>query len=298
MIKLLIIFLVLIGGFFVGPLLEGHKGSAVFEVENYRVTMSFITFVFLSFIGILCLYLIHWTMTNLFDSKTAFGNWLREKSPRKAAKRLEQAQLYLLEGNYQQAGKLFMKSAKGAHNSTLSYLLAAQSHIDNNQLIPANQLLEKAAKCCQSKEKLAFQIVQIRLQIKNHEYEIARTSVDKLLAEKPRNPEVLRLADQIYYETGDYQAVIDLLPIMYKVKVYNESQLDQFKQAAYLGRIKQLSVSDDPFALAQWWNAQPRAIQNELIYQKAMATCLVQNGQQQEAQKLLTTIAKKEQKSA
>lgn len=292
MTRILIIFLVLVGGFFLGPLLQGHQGSAVFVIANYKISMSFFSFVILLLLAFLCLYLVYWFLKQIFNSKTMLGNWLRSKSPQKAVKRIEQAQLSLLEGDYQKAAKLFMKSAKGAKNTTLSYLLAAQAQIENDQLIPANQSLEQAASSCQPREMFAFQLVQLRLQIKNHEYDNAQIIIERLLNEKPRNPEVLRLADQMYYETANYQAVIELLPAMYKAKVYTESQLDQFKQAAYIGRIKQLSTNGDPQALMKWWKSQPRAILNNVSYQKAMVYCLKQLGQTAEAEKLLMTITK------
>ncbi|OTQ69716.1 hypothetical protein B6D17_09985 [Gilliamella apis] len=296
MLKILIIFLVLVGGFFLGPILEGNQGSAIFEVSKYRISMSFNSFVILQLLGLLVLYLVYEIGKKIFNSKTAFGEWLRLKSPKKSIKRVEQAQFYLLQGDYQQAAKLFMKSAKGAKSSTLSYLLAAQAQIDADQLIAANQSLAEAAKCCQPKELFAFQLVQIRLQLKNHEYSAAKITIEKLLNEKPRNVEILRLADQLYYETEDYQSVIDLLPIMYKTKAYPDSQLDQFRQAAYIGRIKQLSTNSDPLALIKWWKQQPKVIVNNLANQKAMANYLNQLGQTAEAEKLNKSILKLEQK--
>ena len=296
MLKILIIFLVLVGGFFLGPIFEGHQGSAVFEVAKYRISMSFNSFVILQLLGLLVLYLVYEICKKIFNSKTALGEWLRLKSPKKSVKRVEQAQFYLLQGDYQQAAKLFMKSAKGAKSSTLSYLLAAQAQIDADQLIAANQSLAEAAKFCQPKELFAFQLVQIRLQLKNHEYSAAKITIEKLLNEKPRNVEILRLADQLYYETEDYQSVIDLLPIMYKTKAYPDSQLDQFRQAAYIGRIKQLSTNSDPLALIKWWKQQPKVIVNNLANQKAMANYLNQLGQTAEAEKLTKSIIRLEQK--
>lgn len=294
MFKILIIFLVLVGGFFLGPLFEGHQGSAVFEVAKYRISMSFNSFMILQIIGLLCLYLIYKLFSKIFNTK--LGNWFRLRSPKKSIKRIEQAQFYLLEGDYRQAAKLFMKSAKGAKSSTLSYLLAAQAQIDDDQLIAANQSLEQAAKSCQPNELFAFQIVQIRLQIKNHEYCSAKITIEKLLNEKPRNIELLKLADQLYYESQDYQAVIELLPILYKTKAYPDSQLDQFKQAAYIGRIKQLSMDIDPLALIKWWKKQPKSIINNLANQKAMANYLTQLGQTAEAERLKRNIMRLEQK--
>lgn len=296
MLKILIIFLALVGGFFLGPLLQGHQGSAVFEVANYKISMSFISFVILELLGLLCLYICYWLFEKIFNSKTMLGYWLRSKSPKKSAKRLEQAQLSLLEGDYKQASKFFMKSAKASTNTALSFLLAAQTQIDNDEVIPANQSLEQAAKHCQPNELFAYQLVQVRLQIKNREYDAARVTIENLLNEKPRNPEVLRLADQIYYDTQDYQAIIDLMPAMYKAGAFSESQLDQFKQVAYVSRIKQLSTDSDPLALIKWWNSQPKAIVNNVAYKKAMANYLNQLGQTAEADKILSSITKLELK--
>lgn len=296
MLKILIIFLALVGGFFLGPLLQGHQGSAVFEVANYKISMSFISFVILELLGLLCLYICYWLFEKIFNSKTMLGYWLRSKSPKKSAKRLEQAQLSLLEGDYKQASKFFMRSAKASTNTALSFLLAAQTQIDNDEVIPANQSLEQAAKHCQPNELFAYQLVQVRLQIKNREYDAARVTIENLLNEKPRNPEVLRLADQIYYDTQDYQAIIDLMPAMYKAGAFSESQLDQFKQVAYVSRIKQLSTDSDPLALIKWWNSQPKAIVNNVAYKKAMANYLNQLGQTAEADKILNSITKLELK--
>lgn len=296
MLKILIIFLVLVAGFLLGPLLQGHQGSAVFEVANYKVSMSFNSFVIFELLALFCLYIVYWFLKKIFNSKTILGEWLRSKSPKKVVKRLEMAQISLLEGDYQQASKFFMKSAKVSNNSALSYLLAAQAQIDNDELVSANQSLEQAAQNCQPNEIFAFKLVQIRLQIKNREYASARTTIEQLLNEKPRHPEVLRLADQLFYDMGDYQAVIDLMPAMYKVKAYSESQLDQFKQAAYIGRIKQLSADSDPLALIKWWKSQPKAILNNMAYQKAMANYLTQVGQTAEANKIINAINKLENK--
>ncbi|MCX8650455.1 hypothetical protein J3U39_08880 [Gilliamella sp. B2779] len=296
MLKILIIFLVLVGGFFLGPLLQGHQGSAIFEVANYKISMSFNSFMILELLGLLCLYVVYWFFKKVFNSKTMLGNWLRSKSPKKSAKRLEQAQISLLEGDYKQASKFFMKSAKASTNTALSFLLAAQTQIDNDELIPANQSLEQAAKRCQPNELLAYQLVKTRLQIKNREYSAAKATIEKLLNEKPRNAEVLRLADQIYYNTQDYQAIIDLMPAMYKAEAFSESRLEQFKQVAYVSRIKQLSTDSDPLALIKWWNSQPKAIVNNVTYKRAMVNYLNQLGQTVEADKILGSIAKLEPK--
>lgn len=294
MIKILIVSLIAVAGLIIGPMIAGHQGMAFFQLAGYRIKMSFTTFIVAECLLLICLYLLYWFINRITRTGSFLGRWVRFLSPKKSIKRIEQANLMLLEGNYKKAEKLFTKSAKYASNSALTYLQAAQAAIDGNELITANQLLEKAAKHCNENNRFAFQLVQIRLQIKNQEFTAAKHCVQQLLEQKPRHPEVLRLADQIYYSIEDYQSIIDILPAMYKVQAYGESQLDQFKQAAYIGRIRQLATSGDPSALSQWWKALPRAIKNNIIYQKAMANYLTQLGHTDEANKFLITISKNE----
>ena len=49
---------------------------------------------------------------------------------------------------------------------------------------------------------------------------------------------------------------------------------------------------EDPQQLINWWKSQPRAILNNLSYQKAMIYCLKQLGQTDEADKLQVAITK------
>lgn len=267
MLRILIIFLVLVGGMIIGPILANHQGIVLFQVSGYRITMSLTTFILIEFVLILLLCLIYWIVKHIFYSKTAFGSWLRSLSPIKSAKRIEQAQWFLLEGDYKKASKLLSKSAKNANNSALTFLQAAQAEINYNQFDAAREHLDEAAKLCKDKEIFAFKLVQLRLQIKSQQYDLARSNVEKLLEEKPRNPEVLRLADQLYYETKDFQAIIDILPAMYKSQAFDEAQLDRFKDVAYVGRIKQLADHQGIDKMIAWWKEQPKVIRKNPIYQ-------------------------------
>lgn len=270
MLRILIIFLVLVAGIVVGPMLAGHQGMVMFQTSGYRVTMSLTTFIFIELCLLLLIFIVYWLFKKIFYSKTAFGSWLRAKSPKKVRKQIEQAQLFLLEGDYKKASKLLAKSARKAENSALTYLQAAQAEINNNQFDAAREHLDIAAKTCQENEKFAFKLVQLRLHIKTKQYDLARHSVESLLDEKPRNPEVLRLADQLYYELKNYQSIIEILPSMYKSGAFNEAQLDQFKNVAYIGRIKQLVETEGVEQMMQWWKEQPKAIRNTPLYQDAI----------------------------
>lgn len=270
MLRILIIFLVLVAGMVFGPILANHQGIVMFQTSGYRITMSLTTFILGQACLVLILFIVYWLLKKIFYSKTSFGSWLRSKSPKKSLKRIEQAQLFLLEGDYKKASRLLAKSAKTATNSTLTYLQAAQAEINTNQFDSAREHLDEAAKICQEKEKFAFKLVQLRLHIKTKQYDLAKYSVEKLLEEKPRNPEVLRLADELYYKIKDYQSIIDILPSMYKSEAFDEAQLEQFKNIAYVGQIRQLADTKGIEQMMKWWHEQPKLIRNNPIYQDAV----------------------------
>jgi len=267
MLRILIICLVLIAGIIVGPILVDHQGLVLFQFSGYRIKMSLFTFVIIELIFLLSLYIFYFIFIKIFYSKTALGRWLRSLSPKKSAKNIEQAQLFLLEGDYKKAVNLLAKSAKSATNPTLIYLQTAQAEIDSKQFNAAREHLHIAAKICQDKEKFAFKLVQLRLQVKTHQYDLAKTMIENLLEQKPRNVEVLRLADELYYQLKDYQSIIDILPAMYKAEAFSETELDQFKNVAYIARIKQLADNEGIDNMLKWWKVQPKIIRQNTLYQ-------------------------------
>lgn len=145
------------------------------------------------------------------------------------------------------------------------------------------------------KNEFAFKLIQLRLLTKQQDYQAAQRVLDTLLNNNPRHPEVLRLAEQLYYQTQNYQAIIDMIPALIKAKAYPEEQLAQLKKAIYIERIKQLSQQNEtPSALIRWWKSLPRSIRNNEVYQKTIASYLQQlHLEDQDAKKLLSTLESK-----
>lgn len=292
MLKTLLIFFMIGAGIIIGPSLAGQQGMALFKIGGYRLTMSFTTFVIIDLLLFLIIYWIYWLLREILSAHHIFSRLLQFIFPNQSVKKVEKGQLMLLEGNYLKAEKLFTQGAKTASNKTLIYLLAAQTAIDSNHLITANQLLEQAALTCTDKENLAFHIVQIRLQIKNNELNVAKNQIEALLAKYPKNAEILRLAYQAYFKLENYQAIIDYFPMMYKNNAYEENKLDQYLQASYIARIQQLAQDANPNALQEWWREQPKAVKNNSLYQKEVAFHFSKLGQYAQAAELNRIIEK------
>lgn len=289
MLKTLIIFLMIFAGMIAGPFIAGEQGLALFRIAGYQVKMSFITFLIFNILLFLFLIFCYSFFDKLFGYNNIFSylfNLLFHYNT------MQKSQLMVLEGNYKKAKKLLSKNAKNAENQALAYLQATQVAIDNYDLKSANVLLEKAALTCTDKERLAFQVVQTRLLLKNNKLNEAKIRVETLLDTYPRQPEVLRLADNIYYTLGNYQKVIDIVPAMYRANAYPKDQVKQYEQIAYIGLIKQLAQQPEISALKNWWYKQSKSIRKNIIYQKEMVQQFNLLGQDSEAEKIRTQIKK------
>lgn len=289
MLKTLIIFLMIFAGMIAGPLIAGEQGLALFRVAGYQVKMSFITFTICAILLFLFLIFCYSLFDKLFGSQNIFGylfNLIFHYNT------MQKAQLMVLEGNYKKAKKLLNKNAKNAENPALAYLQATQVAIDNYDFKSANVLLEKAALTCTEKESLAFQLVKTQLLFKNNKLNETKILVEKLLDTYPKQPAVLRLADNVYYALGNYQKVIDIVPAMYKANVYPTDQIKQYEQIAYIGLIKQLAKQPEISALKNWWYKQSKSIRQNIIYQKEVVQQFNLLGQDSEAEKIRAQIKK------
>ena len=109
-------------GIIVGPMLSGHQGMVLIQMQGYRITMSVTTFVIVEIVLFSIVYFIYTVLKAIFNSHSILSEWLDYGSSKKATKRFEAAQLSLLEGDTNKAIKLLDKSARFKNNRTLSHL--------------------------------------------------------------------------------------------------------------------------------------------------------------------------------
>lgn len=292
MVKALIIFLIIFAGVIAGPMIAGEQGLALFQIAGYRIKMSITTFIILDMVIFLFLFLCYWIISRLFGPHNVFYQIFQSLFHYNALHRAQDAQLVFLEGDYKKAEGILRKNARKADNHTLPYLQAAQAAVNNYDIPSARTALAQAALTCTDREKLAFEIVQLRLLIKNREWSLAEQRADVILDKHPRQPEVLRLAHEIYSALAEYQKIIDILPAMFKMQVYPKPLLEQYEANAYLHLIRQLAEQSDSDALKKWWDKQPKVIRTDPVYQKEVAKQFNQIGKFDEAETLRASLLK------
>lgn len=293
MIKVLLLFLVLIAGIILGPLLAGHQGYVLIQTTGWNIETSVTGLVVALVVLLVALFVIEWILRRLFRAVSRSVRWFSRRKYEKAMKQTNKALLKLAEGDYKQVEKLLTKNADYAHQPVANYLLAAEAAAQEGDILRSNQHLERAASLA-GEDQLPVDIARVRVQLNRGELEQASQGVERLLAVAPRHPEVLRLAEQAYRRTGRWQALLDILPAMKKAQVYDEAQAEKLYLQAWSGLIEQQAVQNGGQGLAAWWEKQPRKVRNNRELQYVVASRLIHTDEHNTAQRIILNALKQQ----
>ncbi|MBU4680749.1 protoheme IX biogenesis protein HemY [Cedecea davisae] len=286
MIKVLLLFLLLIAGIVLGPMLAGHQGYVLIQTDNYNIETSVTGLVIILVLTMVVLFAIEWVLRRIFRTGARTRGWFLGRKRSRARKQTKAALLKLAEGDYQQVEKLMSKNADHAEQPVVNYLLAAEAAQQRGDEIRANQHLERAAELADS-DQLPVEITRVRLLLARNENHAARHGVDKLLEVAPRHPEVLRLAEQAYLRTGAWGSLLDILPAMEKVQIGDEAQRTALQQQAWIGLMDQAMADQGNDGLKSWWRNQSRKTRHQTTLQVAMAEHLIECDDSDAAQEII-----------
>lgn len=139
MLKVLILFVLLIAGIVLGPMLAGHQGYVLIQTDNYNIETSVTGLTIILILGVVVLFALEWILRRLFRTGAHTRGWFVGRKRRRARKQTEQALLKLAEGDYQQVEKLMSKNADHAEQPVVNYLLAAEAAQQRGDEARANQ---------------------------------------------------------------------------------------------------------------------------------------------------------------
>ncbi|WP_226092823.1 protoheme IX biogenesis protein HemY [Dickeya oryzae] len=274
MLKVLLLFVVLLAGIVVGPMLAGHQGYVLIQTDNYNVETSVTGLVIMLVLFLLAFLAVEWLLRRVFRTGARTRGWFIGRKRTRARQQTKAALLKLTEGDYLQVEKLLTRNADHAEQPVVNYLLAAEAAQQRGDEFRTRQYLERAAEIADG-DQLPVDITRVRIQLARNEDHAARHGVDRLLEVAPRHPEVLRLAEQAFLRTHAYSALLDILPAMRKTRLHDEPSLDELQQRATIGLMDQAMSEGGSEGLKQWWKNQPRKARQSLAMQVAMAERLI-----------------------
>lgn len=286
MVKVLLLFLLLMAGIVVGPMIAGHQGYVLIQTDNWNIETSVTGLTIILILALVVLFAIEWILRRLFRTGARTRGWFMGRKRNRARKQTSQALLKLAEGDYQQVEKLMSKNADHAEQPVVNYLLAAEAAQQRGDEIRANQHLERAAELADN-DQIPVEITRVRLQLARNENHAARHGVDRLLEVTPRHPEVLRLAEQAYIRTGAWSSLLDILPSMQKAQVGDDAHRDALQQLAWIGLMDQARAEQGSDGLKAWWHNQSRKTRHQTALQVAMAEHLIECDDHDTAQAII-----------
>jgi len=286
MLKVLLLFLLLIAGVVVGPMIAGHQGYVLIQTDNWNIETSVTGLVIILIVSLLIILGIEWLLRRLFRTGAITRGWFAGRKRRSAHKHTQAALLKLAEGDHQQVEKLLARDADHAEQPMVNYLLAAEAAQQRGDDIRANQHLERATELNHG-DPLPVEITRVRIQLARNEDHAARHGIDRLLEIAPRHPEVLRLAEQAYIRTGAWSALLDILPAMEKMKLGDDDHRLALQQQAWLGLMEQAMADQGSEGLKRWWQGQSRKTRHETALQVAMADHLIVCDDHETAQQIV-----------
>ncbi|MDX7989025.1 protoheme IX biogenesis protein HemY [Xenorhabdus sp. 12] len=287
MLKILLLFIVLIAGIVLGPVLSGHQGYVLIQTDSKNITTSITGLVIMFLLLQFLLIFIGWCYRRLKSTSTSTHSWLFGGYKRNRARsQTKQALLKLIEGDFKQVERLITRNIDHAESPVVNYLLAAEAAQQRGDYLRTNQYIEQAAEVA-DKDQLPVDITRVRIQLAQGEINAARNGVDNLLNHAPRHPEVLRLAEQAYSQSGAFSSLIDILPSMLKAKLYSEEKIHKLQQQAYIGLMNQIMAEKGCPGLKTWWKDQSRKVRHAIALQVSMAEHLIECNDHEAAQQII-----------
>ncbi|MEQ4532473.1 MAG: protoheme IX biogenesis protein HemY [Mixta sp.] len=274
MLKVFVLFLLLIAGIVIGPMIAGHQGYVLIQTDNWNIETSVTGLAIILIISLLVILAVEWLLRRLFRTGAKTRGWFTGRKRNRARRQTHQALVKLAEGDYRQVEKLLSRNADHAEQPVVNYLLAAEAAQQRGDEMRANQHLERASELAHN-DPIPVEITRVRIQLARNEDHAARHGIDRLLEVAPRHPEVLRLAEQAYVRTGGWSALLDILPAMEKAQVANEEQIKALRQQAWLGLMNQAMAEQGSEGLKRWWQSLNRKTRHETALQVAMADHLI-----------------------
>ncbi|WP_340618815.1 protoheme IX biogenesis protein HemY [Xenorhabdus entomophaga] len=287
MLKILLLFIILIVGIILGPLMSGHQGYVLIQTDSKNITTSITAMVIMFLLLQFLLIFIGWCYRRLKRTSTFTHSWIFGGYKRSRARsQTKQALLKLAEGDFRQVERLMTRNVDHAEHPVVNYLLAAEAAQQRGDYFRTNQYIERAAEVA-DKDQLPVDITRVRIQLAQGEIHAARNGVDKLLNYAPRHPEVLRLAEQAYSLSGAYQSLVDILPSIMKIDLHSEEEILKLRQQAYVGLMNQIMAEKGSAGLKVWWKEQSRKIRNDIVLQVAMSEHLIECNDHDTAQQII-----------
>jgi len=285
MIKTLVYVILILIGLSLSPLIIGQSGYVYIAIGDYQVETSLVAGIVGLIVFYFTLQLLEWLIILLLNIVLS-SRYLPEKWRTKAAKKHTlMGALALAEEDWPAAELAMAKGAEKVEIPVLNLFAAARAAHYQGDITARDHYLAQAEK--HPIAKTAVYTSRTRYLMKQGELVKARAILDKLNPTSKSSAPVLKLAQELYLQQQDWQALKLLLPILKKRQLLAETEYHQLSTKT--NKILLLNAANTSEAELNkcwhWLNKSERK-QDELIL--AYANGLDQYDHKEQAIKLIS----------
>ena len=223
----------------------------------------------------------------MLQGRAGVANWVKKRRETAANRRTEQGVLHVLEGRWADARKALTDVAANAATPIVNYLGAARAAHELGDAAERDRLLDLAGGAA-SGASLAAGLTRAQFLAGSGQWRECLETLESLYAKSPRHPRVLAMLMAGHEELGNWDAVVELAPMIGKAKAVDPAALEQALQRAWCGRLEASSASADALQhVRETWGAIPRRLKRTPDVAARYAECLEAAGEPDQAVRIL-----------
>jgi HemY protein len=267
----------------IAPVFKSDPGLVQIHFQGWTIETSVLL---LALAAVVLWFVVHFII-RLWRVPAETARRVREK---RALAQLEKGLLAFTEGDWSTAEKALEKSASSHGRTTARYLAAAQAADGQEAGDRAEWYLEQAD-TRNRKQRFLVELTRARILTTNRQYSEATPILEGLQKRRKRHPRVLELLARCYDETGQWEPLQKILPVMQKAGVVDEARVAELKQHAAISELKQYS---DAEALKAGWRVLPKDLQRATEVVMVFADQAIRIGAPELTEEVLRTSLKHE----
>lgn len=233
----LLIILVLIASYYAAAKIAEDAGYLLLSYKNITIETSLWVGLLLLLCLVVVAYVTIWLLMRLLRSRAMLRRWLHNFRHKRSVSKTSSGLIDMVEGDWKSAQKKLSKAAPQSDTPVINYLSAARAAAANNDSAGSELLLKKAHETT-PEAGLAIGITKAEIQIQQQHFEQARTTLLVLRQNHPKHKHVAQLLQQVYVALEDWEALQELTPMLRKLRVASEAELDDLEKQAALKAIE------------------------------------------------------------
>lgn len=234
----------------VAPLFKSDPGLVKIHFQGWTIETSVLVLILAA---VAIWFIVHFTI-RIWKVPGQTARRIREQ---RALVQLEKGLLALSEGDWVTAERSLQKSADSHGKTTARYLAAAQAADGQDAGERAEWYLGQAD-TRNRKQRFLVDLTRARILTNNGQYSDAIPLLEDLQKMKRKHQQVLELLSTCYDETGQWESLQKILPVMQKAGMVDANRVEELKRHAAISELKQYRDAD---SLRSGWRGLPKPMQ-------------------------------------